>query len=72
MTPSIAEAVTARTGVRWLPSYGASREVPVISANPVSDPARWRLDSAGLPPEGVRLRVVDLLDAPRGGARSTG
>ncbi len=59
VTPDIAEIVTRRTGVRWLPAYGAS-ELPVIAANPVADPASWRLDSAGLPPAGVRLRVVDL------------
>ena len=46
-------------GVRWLPAYGAS-EVPVIAVNPVGDPAAWRLDSAGLPPDGVELRVADL------------
>ena len=40
-------------GVRWLPAYGAS-EVPVIAANPVDDPGSWRLDSAGLPPDGCR------------------
>jgi acyl-CoA synthetase (AMP-forming)/AMP-acid ligase II len=59
VTPSVAETVTRRTGVRWLPAYGAS-EVPVIAANPVDDPARWRLDSAGLPAAGVHLRVADL------------
>jgi acyl-CoA synthetase (AMP-forming)/AMP-acid ligase II len=59
VTSSVAEVVTGRTGVRWLPAYGAS-ELPVIAANPVGDPAAWRLDSAGLPPEGVRLRIVDL------------
>jgi long-chain acyl-CoA synthetase len=59
VTASVAERVTARTGVRWLPAYGAS-EVPVISANPVHDPASWRLDSAGLPPSDVHLRVADL------------
>ncbi len=59
ITASVAERVTARTGVRWLAAYGAS-EVPVIAANPVADPDRWRLDSVGLPPEGVALRVVDL------------
>ncbi len=37
ITPSVAERVTARTGVRWLPAYGTS-EVPVIAANPVADP----------------------------------
>jgi acyl-CoA synthetase (AMP-forming)/AMP-acid ligase II len=55
----VAARVTERTGVRWLPAYGAS-EVPVIAVNPVHDPASWRLDSAGLPPVGVELRVADL------------
>jgi long-chain acyl-CoA synthetase len=59
VTESVARTVTRRTGVRWLPGYGAS-EVPVISCNPVHEPDRWRLDSAGLPPEGVELRVADL------------
>ena len=59
VTSSIAEVVTRRTGVRWLPAYGAS-EVPVIACNPVRDPSSWRLDSAGLPPAGVELRVADL------------
>jgi acyl-CoA synthetase (AMP-forming)/AMP-acid ligase II len=59
VTESVAEAVTRRTGVRWLPAYGAS-ELPVITCNPVPDPGRWRLDSAGLPPTGVELRVADL------------
>ncbi|HWA64861.1 MAG TPA: AMP-binding protein [Mycobacteriales bacterium] len=59
VTPSVAEAVTKRTGVRWLPAYGAS-ELPVITCNPVGRPEDWRLDSAGLPPKGVELRVVDL------------
>jgi long-chain acyl-CoA synthetase len=55
----VAATVTERTGVRWLPAYGAS-EVPVIAVNPVHDPSSWRLDSAGLPPAGVELRVADL------------
>jgi len=59
VTESVAEAVTARTGVRWLCAYGAS-ELPVLAANPVGDPAAWRLDSAGLPPAEVELRVADL------------
>jgi acyl-CoA synthetase (AMP-forming)/AMP-acid ligase II len=59
VTPSVAEEVTARTGVRWLPAYGAS-ELPVLAANPVHEPHRWRLDSAGLPPVGVELRVASL------------
>jgi acyl-CoA synthetase (AMP-forming)/AMP-acid ligase II len=59
VTESVARTVTKRTGVRWLPAYGAS-EVPVIACNPVGDPSSWRLDSAGLPPAGVALRVADL------------
>ncbi len=55
----VAEVVTERTGVRWLPAYGAS-EVPVIAVNPIDRPTAWRLDSAGLPPTGVELRVADL------------
>jgi long-chain acyl-CoA synthetase len=59
VSQSVAARVTQRTGVRWLPAYGAS-EVPVIAANPVGRPSEWRLDSAGLPPAGVALRVADL------------
>jgi long-chain acyl-CoA synthetase len=59
VTASVAEVVTKRTGVRWLPAYGAS-EVPVIAANPVDRPDEWRLDSAGLPPAGIELRIADL------------
>ncbi len=59
VTSSVAESVTARTGVRWLAAYGAS-EVPVIAANPVRDPKAWRLDSVGLPVGDVALRVVDM------------
>jgi long-chain acyl-CoA synthetase len=59
VTASVAETVTARTGVRWMPAYGTS-EVPVIAANPVGEPKAWRLDSAGLPVGDVTLRVADL------------
>lgn len=59
VTRSVAETITARSGVRILAGYGAS-ELPVIAVNPVHDPAAWRLDSAGLPPAGVELRVADL------------
>jgi acyl-CoA synthetase (AMP-forming)/AMP-acid ligase II len=59
VSETVAHTVTARSGVRWLPAYGAS-EVPVISANPVGEPDRWRLDSAGLAPPGVELRVRDV------------
>jgi long-chain acyl-CoA synthetase len=59
VTPSVAEEVTRRTGVGWVAGYGAS-ELPVLSVNPVERPDAWRLDSAGLPPDGVELRVADL------------
>ncbi len=59
VTEHVAEVVTSRTGVRWIAAYGAS-EVPVIAANPVDRPDQWRLDSAGLPPAGVELRVADV------------
>jgi long-chain acyl-CoA synthetase len=59
VTPSVAETVARRSGVHFLPAYGAS-ELPVIAVNPVSRPAEWRLDSVGLPPPGVELRVVDI------------
>jgi long-chain acyl-CoA synthetase len=59
VTASVAETVTRRSGVRFLAAYGAS-EVPVIAVNPVERPDEWRLDSVGLPPQGVELRVVDL------------
>jgi acyl-CoA synthetase (AMP-forming)/AMP-acid ligase II len=56
VTPSVAEAVTRRTGVGWVPAYGAS-ELPVIACNPLDQP---RLDSAGQPVPGVDVRVVSL------------
>jgi acyl-CoA synthetase (AMP-forming)/AMP-acid ligase II len=54
----VARTVSRRSGVRWLPAYGTS-EVPVIAANPVQDPERWRLDSAGLAAPGVEIRIAD-------------
>jgi long-chain acyl-CoA synthetase len=59
VTASVAETITRRSGVRVLPAYGAS-ELPVIAVNPVHRPDEWRLDSVGLPPTGVTMRVIDL------------
>lgn len=53
---SIAENVTARTGVGWLPAYGTT-ELPVIACNP---PGGARLDTVGRAVPGVQLRVVSL------------
>lgn len=58
VTPSVAETVTRRTGVPWVPAYGAS-ENPVITCNPVRGA---RLDSVGVAARGVELRVVSLAD----------
>jgi long-chain acyl-CoA synthetase len=58
VTTSVARAVTERTGVGWVPAYGAS-ENPVITCNPTRGA---RLDSVGKAPAGVRLRVVSLDD----------
>lgn len=54
VTPSVAEEVTRRTGVGWMPAYGAS-ELPVIASNPVEGA---RLDSVGRAAPGVSLRIV--------------
>lgn len=54
VTPSVAETVTRRTGVGWVPAYGAS-ELPVIACNPLDGA---RLDSVGRPVAGVEIRVV--------------
>ena len=56
VTPSVAETVTRRTGVGWVPAYGAS-ELPVIACNPLDGA---RLDTPGRPVPGVRVRVVSL------------
>lgn len=56
VTRSVAEAVTARTGVRWATAYGAS-ELPVISCNDIDG---MHLDTVGRPVPGVSVRVVSL------------
>nr|WP_040530779.1 class I adenylate-forming enzyme family protein [Gordonia rhizosphera] len=56
VTRSVADTVTRRTGVGWVPAYGAS-EVPVIACNPIDGA---RLDSVGKAVPGVEIRVVDL------------
>jgi long-chain acyl-CoA synthetase len=56
VSPSVAETVTRRTGVGWVPAYGTT-ELPVIACNPLQGA---RLDSVGRPVPGVDLRVVSL------------
>ncbi|WP_374159289.1 class I adenylate-forming enzyme family protein [Mycobacterium sp. G7A2] len=56
VTESVAAAVAARTGVRWVTAYGAS-ELPVISCNDLYDA---KLDTVGRAVPGVVLRIVAL------------
>jgi len=56
VSPSVAETVTRRTGVGWVPAYGTT-ELPVIACNPLQGTG---LDSVGRPVPGVDLRVVSL------------
>jgi acyl-CoA synthetase (AMP-forming)/AMP-acid ligase II len=52
----VAQTVTRRTGVGWIPAYGTT-ELPVIACNP-RDGAR--LDSVGRPVPGVQVRVTSV------------
>jgi long-chain acyl-CoA synthetase len=56
VSESVAETVTRRTGVGWIPAYGTT-ELPVIACNPLDGA---RLDSVGQPVPGVQVRVVSL------------
>ncbi|SPM34537.1 Acyl-CoA synthetase (AMP-forming)/AMP-acid ligase II, partial [Mycobacterium rhizamassiliense] len=56
VSASVAETVTKRTGVGWLPAYGTT-ELPVIACNPLDGP---RLDSVGRSVAGVDIRVISL------------
>jgi acyl-CoA synthetase (AMP-forming)/AMP-acid ligase II len=59
VSASIAEMVTRRTGVGWVPAYGTT-ELPVIACSPLTGPPGPRLDAVGHPVPGVDLRVVSL------------
>jgi acyl-CoA synthetase (AMP-forming)/AMP-acid ligase II len=54
VSAEVAETVTRRTGIGWLPAYGTT-ELPVIACNPLDGA---RLDTVGRPVPGVQLRVV--------------
>jgi long-chain acyl-CoA synthetase len=58
VAPSVAEAVTERTGVNWVTAYGTS-ELVVIACNEIEG---GRLDTVGRPVPEVRLRIVSLED----------
>jgi long-chain acyl-CoA synthetase len=56
VSESVAQTVTRRTGIGWLPAYGTT-ELPVIACNPLDGA---RLDSVGRPVPGVQVRVASL------------
>ncbi len=56
VSESVAQTVTKRTGVGWVPAYGTT-ELPVITCNPLDGA---RLDSVGQPVPGVQVRVASL------------
>jgi long-chain acyl-CoA synthetase len=56
VSASVAETVTRRAGVGWIPAYGTT-ELPVIACNPLDGA---RLDSVGRAVPGVELRVTSL------------
>jgi long-chain acyl-CoA synthetase len=68
VSPSVAETVTRRTGVGWVPAYGTT-ELPVIACNPLDGA---RLDSVGRAVPGVDVRVVSLQTAEPVGAGEVG
>ncbi|WP_370615343.1 class I adenylate-forming enzyme family protein [Mumia sp. Pv 4-285] len=64
----IAQQVSDRIGVSWLPAYGTT-EVPIVAVNPVSSLPHGRLDSVGLPPSAVDVETIDVVShefLPRG------
>jgi long-chain acyl-CoA synthetase len=56
VSAGIAETVTRRTGIGWVPAYGTT-ELPVIACNPLDSA---RLDTVGRAIPGVELRIVSL------------
>lgn len=52
----VAKALTSRTGVRFLCSYGMT-EAMAVAFNPVHDPSDWHLDSPGYPTVGTEIRL---------------
>ncbi len=56
VSADVAQTVTRRSGVGWVPAYGTT-ELPVIACNPIEGA---RLDSVGRAVPGVDVRVVSL------------
>ncbi len=58
VTATVAETISARTGVNWVTAYGTS-ELPVLTCNTLTDA---KLDTVGRAVKGVELRIVSLED----------
>ncbi|WP_030167967.1 MULTISPECIES: class I adenylate-forming enzyme family protein [Actinomycetes] len=56
--PKLARAVTAKTGVGFLCSYGMT-EAFAVAFNPVRDPTQWLLDSPGFSTVGTHIRLAE-------------
>lgn len=52
----LASAITAKTGKRFLCSYGMT-EAMAVAFNPVDRPEDWRIDSPGFPAAGTDVRL---------------
>ena len=68
VSASVAETVTRRTGVGWVPAYGTT-ELPVISCSPLDGA---RLDTVGRSVPGVDLRVVSMTTGQPAGPGEVG
>ncbi len=55
--PEVAEAVTRRSGIRWMQAYSTTEAG--IASNPAGRPNLCRLDSPGIALSDVELRTVD-------------
>ena len=68
VTRSVADAITARTGVSWVTAYGTS-ELPVIACNELEGA---RLDTVGRPVPEVSVRIVSLQSGESAGPGEVG
>jgi acyl-CoA synthetase (AMP-forming)/AMP-acid ligase II len=58
ISKDVAATVSRRGGVRWMHVYGTS-EHGQLASNPIDQPDRWRLDSAGLMSTDGSYRFLD-------------
>jgi long-chain acyl-CoA synthetase len=58
--PELARRFTDLTGVKVVQGYGLTEAGPITHLNPVHDPARLTIDTAGLPCNDTEQKIVDL------------